>query len=117
MGTILDRYFEVSERLWADEGALEELMGLFAEEAEVRPAGAPRAVGRAAIGKLWREFAQRNRRWQRVWRVQPDGLAATWAVSGEQANGELFAVRGSHRARLDATGKIQYLEVQVAAEG
>jgi len=108
MGTILDRYFEVSERLWADEGALEELMGLFAEGAEVRPAGGPRAVGRAEIGQLWREFTQRHRRWQRVWRVQADGLEATWAVSGEQADGELFAVRGSHRAELDAAGKIQY---------
>ncbi|MGQ9864697.1 MAG: nuclear transport factor 2 family protein [Pseudanabaenaceae cyanobacterium] len=114
MKTTLDRYFEVSERLWVDAGALEELMGLFAEEAEVRPVGAPRAVGRAEIGKLWREFTQRHRRWQRVWRVQADGLEATWAASGEQANGELFAVRGSHRAQLDADGKIRYLEVRVA---
>ncbi|MFQ3680354.1 MAG: ethyl tert-butyl ether degradation protein EthD [Pseudanabaenaceae cyanobacterium] len=117
MGTVLDRYFEVSERLWADESALEELMGLFAEEAEVQPAGAPRVVGRDEIGKLWREFTRRHRRWQRVWRVQPNGLEATWAVSGEQADGELFAVRGTHRARLDAAGKIQYLEVRVAGEG
>ncbi|NJK60981.1 MAG: hypothetical protein HC918_13075 [Oscillatoriales cyanobacterium SM2_1_8] len=73
-------------------------------------------MGRDEIGALWREFARRHRRWQRVWRVNhvANGLEADWAVSGEQQNGELFAVRGTHRAELDAMGKIRYLEVGLA---
>ena len=50
--TILDRYFELSDRANSDEQAFKELVELFAKQAEVQPSGARKVVGKDAIADL-----------------------------------------------------------------
>lgn len=50
--TVLDQYFELSDRANGDEQAFNELVELFAEQAEVHPAGARKVVGKDAIAPI-----------------------------------------------------------------
>jgi len=114
--TILDRYFELSDRANGDEQAFYELVELFADEAEVKPAGARKVVGKDAITNLYRQFFQNYSGMQRVWttRRTENGLEAIWAIAGKRDSGELFAMQGRHIAEVDAQGKIYALEVHVS---
>ncbi|WP_271254190.1 nuclear transport factor 2 family protein [Pseudanabaena sp. Chao 1811] len=114
--TVLDRYFELSDRATADEQAFHELVELFAEEAEVQPSGARKVVGKDAIANLYRQFFQSYSGMQRVWttRRTENGLEAIWAIAGKRDSGELFAMQGRHIAEVDAQGKIYALEVHVS---
>jgi hypothetical protein len=114
--TVLDQYFELSDRAIADEKALQELIGLFSDQAEIRPAGASRVQGKEAIAQLYQMFFAANDQIQRVWNTHhtENGLEAIWAAAGRRDNGELFAMQGIHVAELDQSGKICSLEVRVA---
>ncbi|MFM7887514.1 MAG: ethyl tert-butyl ether degradation protein EthD [Pseudanabaena sp.] len=114
--TVLDRYFELSDRANDDEQAFYELVELFADEAEVQPAGARKVVGKNAIANLYRQFFQTYSGMQRVWttRRTENGLEAIWAIVGKRDSGELFAMQGRHIAEVDAQGKIYALEVHVS---
>ncbi|MFN9668266.1 MAG: ethyl tert-butyl ether degradation protein EthD [Pseudanabaena sp.] len=114
--TVLDRYFELSDRANDDEQAFYELVELFADEAEVQPAGACKVVGKDAIANLYRQFFQNYSGIQRVWttRRTENGLAPNWAIAGKPERGELFAMQGRHIAEVDAQGKIYALEVHVS---
>ncbi len=115
--TVLDRYFELSDRATFDEAAFAELIDLFAERAEVQPSGTTRVRGKAAIEKLYKLFFQTYTKLQRVWATQATehGLEAHWAIAGRRTNGEVFTMQGQHIARLDPQGKISALEVRVTA--
>ena len=114
--TVLDRYFELSERASDDAEAFEQLVGLFAEEAEVQPAGARKVMGKQAIAQLYRQFFEHYEGMQRIWttRRTENGLEAIWAIAGKRNSGELFAMQGRHIAEIDAQGKIYALEVHVS---
>jgi len=114
--TVLDQYFELSDRVNIDEQAFDELVELFAEQAEVQPAGARKVVGKDAIANLYRKFFQTYSGMQRVWttRKTENGLEAIWAIAGKRDSGELFAMQGRHIAEVDAQGKIYALEVHVS---
>ncbi|NUN63334.1 ethyl tert-butyl ether degradation protein EthD [Pseudanabaena biceps] len=114
--TILDQYFELSDRASGDQAAIGELVDLFAEQAEVQPAGARKVVGKEAIEKLYRQFFQSYSGMQRVWttRKTENGLEAIWAIAGKRDSGELFAMQGRHIAEVDTQGKIYALEVHVS---
>ena len=114
--TILDKYFELSDRANSDEQAFNELVELFAEQAEVQPAGALKVVGKDAIANLYRQFFQAYSGMQRVWttRRTENGLEAIWAIAGKRDSGELFAMQGRHIAEVDPQGKIYALEVHVS---
>jgi hypothetical protein len=114
--TVLDQYFKLSDRANDDEQAFNELVELFAEEAEVRPSGSHRVVGKEAIAQLYRKFFKSYSGMQRVWttRMTENGLEAIWAIAGKRDSGELFAMQGRHIAEVDAQGKIHALEVHVS---
>jgi len=114
--TILDEYFELSDRANGDEQAFHELVELFADEAEVHPAGARKVVDKQAIAQLYRKFFDAYSGMQRVWttRKTENGLEAIWAIAGRRDSGELFAMQGRHIAEVDAQGKIYALEVHVS---
>ena len=114
--TILDQYFELSDRATDDEQAFNELVELFAEQAEVHPSGARKVVGRDEIANLYRKFFKSYSGMQRVWttRKTENGLEAIWAIAGKRDSGELFAMQGRHIAEIDAQGKIYALEVHVS---
>jgi hypothetical protein len=114
--TVLDQYFKLSDRASDDEAAFAELVELFAEEAEVQPAGARKVVGKDAIAELYRKFFTAYSGMQRVWttRRTENGLEAIWAIAGKRDSGELFAMQGRHIAEVDAQGKIYALEVHVS---
>ncbi len=114
--TVLDQYFELSDRANADEQAFNELVELFAEQAEVQPSGARKVVGKDAIAQLYRKFFGVYSGMQRVWttRKTENGLEAIWAIAGKRDSGELFAMQGRHIAEVDAQGKIYALEVHVS---
>jgi hypothetical protein len=115
--TILDQYFRLSDRASTDEIAFDELVDLFAEQAEIRPSGAKKVIGKDAIASLYRHFFKSYSGLQRVWttRRTENGLEAIWAIAGKRDSGELFAMQGRHIAELDAQGKIYALEVHVTA--
>jgi hypothetical protein len=50
--TVLDQYFKLSDRASDDEQAFNELVELFAEQAEVHPSGARKVVGKDEIAQL-----------------------------------------------------------------
>ncbi len=114
--TVLDRYFELSERASIDREAFEQLVELFADEAEVQPAGARKVMGKDAIAKLYQQFFENYDGMQRIWttRKTENGLEAIWAIAGKRNSGELFAMQGLHIAEVDAQGKIYALEVHVS---
>lgn len=56
--TVLDKYFELSDRASFDEAAFNELVNLFADRAEVQPAGGNKVVGRAQIEALYKMFSR-----------------------------------------------------------
>jgi hypothetical protein len=114
--TVLDQYFELSDRASDDEKAFNELVELFAEQAEVHPSGARKVVGKEEIAQLYRKFFQSYSGMQRVWttRKTENGLEAIWAIAGKRDSGELFAMQGRHIAEVDAQGKIYALEVHVS---
>ncbi len=114
--TVLDQYFELSDRANDDEQAFNELVELFAEQAEVHPSGAKKVVGKDEIAQLYRKFFQFYSGIQRVWttRKTENGLEAIWAIAGKRDSGELFAMQGRHIAEVDAQGKIYALEVHVS---
>ena len=114
--TVLDKYFELSDRASVDESAFHELVNLFAEQAEVQPSGARKVVGKDAIAELYRKFFQTYAGMQRIWttRRTENGLEAIWAIAGKRDSGELFAMQGRHIAEVDAQGKIYALEVHVS---
>ena len=114
--TVLDQYFNLSDRANDDEQAFSELVELFAEAAEVQPAGARKVVGKEAIAQLYRTFFNTYSGMQRVWttRRTENGLEAIWAIAGKRDSGELFAMQGRHIAEVDAQGKIYALEVHVS---
>jgi hypothetical protein len=114
--TVLDRYFELSDRASFDEAAFKELVDLFAEQAEVQPAGGSKVTGREAIENLYTMFFQMYDKIQHVWSTQKteNGLEATWAIAGCHKDGNLFTVQGIHFAQLDTEGKIRALEVRLA---
>lgn len=114
--TVLDQYFELSDRASDDEQAFNELVGLFAEQAEIHPSGARKVVGKDEIAQLYRKFFQSYSGMQRVWttRKTENGLEAIWAIAGKRDSGELFAMQGRHIAEVDAQGKIYALEVHVS---
>jgi hypothetical protein len=115
--TVLDRYFELSDRASFDEAALEELVNLFAERAEVQPAGGSKVVGKEQIESLYKMFFSMYGRIQRVWSTEKteNGLEANWAIAGRHKDGNVFAVQGIHLAQLDPEGKIRALEVRLAS--
>jgi len=114
--TVLDQYFELSDRANDDAQAFNELVELFADEAEVHPAGARKVIGKQAIAQLYRKFFDAYSGMQRVWttRKTENGLEAIWAIAGKRDSGELFAMQGRHIAEVDAQGKIYALEVHVS---
>jgi hypothetical protein len=114
--TVLDQYFELSDRANDDAQAFSELVELFADEAEVHPAGARKVVGKDAIAQLYRKFFDAYSGMQRVWttRRTENGLEAIWAIAGKRDSGELFAMQGRHIVEVDAQGKIYALEVHVS---
>jgi hypothetical protein len=116
--TVLDQYFQLSDRASFDEAAFDKLVDLFAEQAEVQPAGGTKVKGKAAIKQLYRMFFQMYSAMQHVWTTQmtDNGVQADWAIAGRRNNGEVFAMQGVHVVELDAHGKIQALEVRVNDE-
>ena len=114
--TVLDQYFELSDRANGDEQAFSELVELFADEAEVHTAGERKVVGKDAITQLYRKFFDAYSGMQRVWttRRTENGLEAIWAIAGKRDSGELFAMQGRHIVEVDAQGKIYALEVHVS---
>jgi hypothetical protein len=114
--TVLDQYFELSDRANDDAQAFNELVELFADEAEVHPAGARKVIGKQAIAQLYRKFFDAYSGMQRVWttRRTENGLEAIWAIAGKRDSGELFAMQGRHIVEVDAQGKIYALEVHVS---
>lgn len=117
--TVLDKYFELSDRASFDEAALKELVNLFADRAEVQPAGGNKVVGKDQIEALYKMFFQMYGRIQHVWSTEKteNGLEATWAIAGRHKDGNVFAVQGIHLAQLDPEGKIHTLEVRLATNG
>ena len=115
MQTVLDEYFTLTDRASYDQQALPQIIELFAEEAEVQPAGGERAKGKQAIAKLLEKFYQSYKSVQRVWktRTTDNGIEAVWAVAGKRHNGEVFAVHGRHIVQLNQAGKIASLEVEL----
>ena len=115
MQTVLDEYFALTDRASYDQQALPQLIELFAEEAEVQPAGGERAKGKQAIAKLLEKFYQSYKSVQRVWktRTTDNGIEAVWAAAGKRHNGEVFAVHGRHIAQINQAGKIASLEVEL----
>jgi hypothetical protein len=114
--TVLDRYFELSDRASFDEAAFKELVNLFAEQAEVQPAGGSKVTGREAIESLYKMFFQMYGKIQHVWSTAKteNGLEATWAIAGLHKDGNVFTVQGIHLVQLDLEGKIRALEVRLA---
>jgi len=115
MQTVLDEYFALTDRASYDQQALPQIIELFAEEAEVQPAGGERAKGKQAIAKLLERFYQSYSTVQRVWktRTTEHGIEAVWAAAGKWRNGEVFAAHGRHIAQLNQAGKIASLEVEL----
>ncbi|MEE3718497.1 nuclear transport factor 2 family protein [Tumidithrix elongata RA019] len=115
MTTVLDQYFQLTDRANFDEAAFDELVDLFAEQAEVQPAGGSKVKGKQAITQLYRMFFQMYSAMQHVWTTQvtDNGVQAAWAIAGRRQDGEMFAMQGIHVVELDAHGKIQALEVRV----
>jgi ketosteroid isomerase-like protein len=115
MVTVLDQYFQLSDRANFDEAAFDKLVDLFAEQAEVQPAGGTKVKGKVAIKQLYRMFFQMYSAMQHVWTAQTteNGVRAAWAIAGRRQDGEVFALQGVHVVELDAQGKIQALEVRL----
>lgn len=113
--TVLDKYFELSDRAVFDESAFGELVDLFAEQAEVEPSGGSKVQGKVAIAELYKVFFQMYKGLQRVWTVSSTetGLEAAWAIAGQHHDGKIFSMQGSHEAQLDSHGKICALKVRV----
>lgn len=116
--TVLDKYFELSDRAIFDDAAFRELVDLFAEQAEVEPSGGSKVIGKEAIANLYTVFFQMYKGLQRVWTVTTTetGLEAAWAIAGMRNDGKVFTMQGIHEAELDGQGKILALKVRVASD-
>ncbi len=117
MATVLDEYFALTDRARYDQQALPQIVELFADEAEVKPANAEPVKGKQAIAQLLERFYQSCSSIHREWKTRPmdNGVEAVWAVAGRKQDGEVFAVHGRHRAQLNEIGKIARLEVELLA--
>lgn len=113
--SILDRYFQLSDVAGKDQTAFRDLMSLFSDRAELHPASGDSLIGQTAIKQFFAEFFKRNTVMKHVWKTTYTELdiQTVWAVAGQRANGDIFALSGVDFAQLDENGKIQHLEIYV----
>jgi len=120
MGNVLDEYFALTDRASYDWQALPQIVQLFADEAEVKPAGAEPVKGKQAITKLLERFYQSYSSIHRAWKPcrKDNGvevMSAIWAIVGKRYDGKVFALHGRHKAQVNEAGKIANLEVELLA--
>lgn len=113
--TVLDQYFQLSDYAGNDSSKFEELCSLFAQNAILLPNGNSEIRGQQDIRSFFSKFFDTNVEMKHVWLTQNNGefLETNWAVCGKRKTGELFTLVGKDTAKLNADGKIDYLEVKI----
>ena len=115
-GTVLDRYFALSDTAGKERKDFEELVSLFSPRARIASGRGEDVEGIDAVRAFYREFFDRNLELHHVWKtkVEPDGLhIARWAVAGRRISGEVFALSGCDTAETDDAGRIAKLRVKI----
>lgn len=113
--TTLNRYFELSNTAGQNQRDLDELLGLFARDAELESARGEIANGEEGLKDFFRTFFARNVELHHVWNTEmtgPDRVRVDWAVAGRAADGHVFALSGHDDATVDQHGHIQTLTVR-----
>ncbi|APQ57989.1 hypothetical protein PPOLYM_03128 [Paenibacillus polymyxa] len=112
---ILEEYFHYYDLAKDDEKSRERLISLFSEKIEFVLNG-DRKQGMDSWKSFLNMFFEGSLEikhmyegWEPVPR-EPDTYQTKWAVCGKKATGEVYTLTGVDKARLDAEGKIVYLE-------
>ncbi len=107
---VLNTYFRLFDAARTDESAMNDLLSLFTEDAEIVLNG----NSRKGFEDFVRAFYVHNRDVKHMWDgwvLQADGSYHTnWAVCGQTSEGAVYAKTGVDIARFNADGKIAYLE-------
>lgn len=109
----LNRYFELSDLAVQNKDSLQELCGLFAQDAIIEANNGLTYKGKADIEKFFKDFFSRNLATKHLWDIkeQNDGwLQANWAVACRRKSGDYFALTGKDIAKI-IDGKISHLKV------
>ncbi|WP_342416626.1 hypothetical protein NST83_03840 [Paenibacillus sp. FSL R10-2782] len=112
---ILEDYFHYYDLAKDDEKSREELISLFSNEIEFVLNG-DRKQGMNSWKSFLNMFFEGTSEIKHMyegWKPVPEEPAVyetKWAVCGKRATGEVYTLTGVDKARLDAEGKIVYLE-------
>lgn len=111
--TILDTYFELSDKYYSDNSALDELINLFNQDAELKLGNGSIIQGQNNIKNFYSDFFAKNNILKHVWSTNQSDtqLETQWGVVGIRKNGDIFSFRGIDIASLN-NGKIQSLEIK-----
>ncbi|OLL72263.1 hypothetical protein Ae168Ps1_0639 [Pseudonocardia sp. Ae168_Ps1] len=104
----LDRYIAATDRAVADDGALDDLLDVFAPDAVVQLDDVP-VRGRDALRELYRDFVTVQVEATHYWntRVLADGREeATWACAARVADGSVVTAAGVECATVGPDGRI-----------
>ena len=108
--TMLNNYFRLFDASRTDARAMEDLLSLFTPDAEIVLNGNSRR-GFEGFMKAFYEYNQDIKHMWEAWVPQPDGSYRTnWAVSGQAADGKVYAKAGIDIARVNDQGQIVYFE-------
>ena len=108
--TLLNKYFRLFDASRTEDTAMNDLLSLFTEDAEIVLNGHSR-TGFEDFVKAFHANNQDIKHMWDGWKLQDDGTYHTnWAVCGKASNGAVYAQTGVDIARLNADGKIMYLE-------
>ena len=108
--TVLNTYFRLFDAARTDESAMNDLLSLFTQDAEIVLNGTSR-TGFDGFMKAFYEYNRDVKHMWDGWVLQADDSYHTnWAVCGQTSEGAVYAKTGVDIARLNADGKIVYLE-------
>ncbi|MDQ0723777.1 hypothetical protein QF049_005038 [Paenibacillus sp. W4I10] len=108
--TLLNNYFRLFDASRTDERAMQDLLSLFTQDAEIVLNGTSR-TGFDGFMKAFYEYNKDVKHMWDGWVEQPDGSYQTnWAVCGQAADGTVYAKAGIDIARVNDAGQIVYLE-------
>lgn len=115
--TILNNYFRLYDASRTNDRAMEDLLSLFTQDAEIVSSRGSRKGFEGVIKTFYENNKDIKHMWD-SWVLQSDGSYRTnWAVCGQAADGTVYAKAGIDIVRMNDAGQIVYLKnVQTTEE-
>lgn len=115
--TILNNYFRLYDASRTNDRAMEDLLSLFTQDAEIVSSRGSRKGFEGVIKTFYENNKDIKHMWD-AWVLQSDGSYRTnWAVCGQAADGTVYAKAGIDIVRMNEAGQIVYLKnVQTTEE-